>query len=58
MSALRDFWSSPIAWAYVAFVIAAGFFILTEHRAHAWGYLPYLIVIASPIIILFTRRPK
>ena len=37
---------------YVLLAIA-GFFLLTEHRAHVFGILPYLLLLACPLMHLF-----
>jgi hypothetical protein len=37
----------------VVFVAIAAFFLLTEHRAHLYGYLPYLLILACPLMHLF-----
>jgi DUF2933 family protein len=36
-----------------AFLTIAGFFLLTEHRAHLFGVLPYLLLLACPLMHLF-----
>jgi DUF2933 family protein len=38
------------------FLIAAAFFLWTEHRAHVLGVLPYLIFLACPLIHLLGHR--
>ena len=38
------------------FLIAAAFFLWTEHRAHLLGVLPYLVFLACPLIHLFMHR--
>lgn len=43
-------------WIFVAFAAVAGFFLLTEHRAHALGLLPYLLVAACPLMHLLMHR--
>lgn len=40
-------------WALLAFLGIAGFFLVTEHRAHLFGVLPYLLLLACPLIHLF-----
>ena len=45
---------SRIAFAVLA--AAALFFLLTEHRAHFFGALPYLIVLACPLLHLVMHR--
>ena len=37
----------------LAFVAIATFFLLSEHRAHFLGVLPYLLVAACPILHVF-----
>jgi hypothetical protein len=37
----------------LAFLAIAGFFLITEHTAHVLGALPYLLLLACPIIHLF-----
>ena len=32
------------------------FFLLTEHRAHTLGALPYLLLAASPFLHIFMHR--
>jgi Protein of unknown function (DUF2933) len=43
----------PILFAF--FAIAA-FFLITEHRAHLFGILPYLLLLACPLLHLFMHR--
>lgn len=39
--------------AFVIFLAVALFFLLTEHRAHFFGALPYLLILACPLLHLF-----
>ena len=39
-----------------AFLAIAAFFLWEEHRAHILGALPYLLLLACPIIHLFMHR--
>ena len=34
----------------LAFLAIAGFFLLTEHTAHVFGVLPYLLLLACPLM--------
>ena len=36
----------------LAFLAIAGFFLITEHTAHLLGILPYLLLLACPLIHL------
>ena len=40
-------------WVFVGFLFVAGFFLLTEHRAHVLGVLPYLLLLACPLMHFF-----
>jgi len=35
-----------------AFLAIAGFFLITEHAAHLFGILPYLLVLLCPLLHL------
>jgi hypothetical protein len=37
----------------IAFLAIAAFFVVTEHTAHVLGILPYLLLLACPLIHLF-----
>jgi hypothetical protein len=34
----------------------AGFFLLTEHTAHVFGVLPYLLILACPLMHIFMHH--
>ena len=40
-------------WILVAFLAIAAFFLFTEHRAHLLGALPFLLLLACPLMHLF-----
>ena len=40
-------------WVLIGFLAIAAFFLWTEHRAHLLGILPYLLVLACPLMHLF-----
>jgi hypothetical protein len=40
----------------LAFLVIAAFFIVTEHTAHFFGILPYLLLLACPLLHLFHGR--
>jgi uncharacterized membrane protein YhaH (DUF805 family) len=42
--------------ALLIFLAVAAFFLLTEHRAHLFGILPYLLLLACPLMHLFMHR--
>ena len=43
-------------WILVAFLAIAAFFLFTEHRAHLLGILPYLFLLACPLMHLFMHH--
>jgi hypothetical protein len=42
--------------AFCVFLAVAGFYLVTEHRAHLLGWLPYLIFLLCPLMHLFMHR--
>ena len=40
-------------WVLPGFLLVAAFFLVAEHRAHAVQYLPYLLLLACPLMHLF-----
>ena len=53
---IPSFWRSPAAWTLVVVVAVGGFYLLTEHAAHLFGALPYLILLACPLMHVFMHR--
>jgi hypothetical protein len=43
------------ALAVAGFLVVAGFFLTTEHRAHLFGFLPFLLLLACPLLHLFAH---
>lgn len=46
-------WRQASRWVFWGFVLVGGFFLITEHRAHLFGILPYLLLAACPLMHLF-----
>jgi copper chaperone CopZ len=40
-------------WAFAGFAAIAVFFLITEHRAHLFGALPFLFLLACPLLHMF-----
>ena len=40
-------------WVFWAFLIIAGGYLIAEHRAHVAGVLPFLIILACPLLHMF-----
>ena len=53
----RDrFWTSRTFLVFLGFAAIAGFLLLSEHRAHALGALPFLLLLACPLLHVFMHR--
>lgn len=47
------FWGSRYGIGLLLFGAIAAFFLLTEHRAHLFGALPFLLVLSCPLMHMF-----
>ncbi|GCA52908.1 hypothetical protein KGO5_05374 [Sinorhizobium sp. KGO-5] len=47
------FWASKVGLVTIAFLAIAAFFLLSEHRAHVFGFLPFLLLVACPLLHMF-----
>ena len=52
-TAPKSFWRSRYAVGFVVFSAAAAYFLLSEHRAHFLGALPWLLLAACPLMHVF-----
>ena len=43
-------WRSPTGFILVAFLAIAAFFLITEHRAHLFNGLPFLLLLLCPLL--------
>lgn len=43
-------------WIFLAFLAIAAFYLYTEHRAHLLGALPFLLLLACPLMHLFMHH--
>ncbi len=50
------FWRSPGGLALAVVVAVGGFYLVTEHTAHLFGALPYLVLLACPLMHVFMHR--
>jgi hypothetical protein len=51
-----SFWRSRSGIAFGVLAAVAAAFLALEHRAHVLGALPYLLVLACPLMHLFHHR--
>ncbi|SDB71388.1 DUF2933 domain-containing protein [Belnapia rosea] len=49
-------WRSKGGIALIGFALVAAFYVLREHYAHALGALPYLLLLACPLMHLFMHH--
>lgn len=49
----RPLWRSRTGLALIGFLAIASFFLLSEHRAHALGALPFLLLLLCPLLHIF-----
>lgn len=49
----RGFWTSRAGLVTIAFLLIAAFFLLSEHQAQALGILPFLLLLACPLLHIF-----
>ena len=50
------FWRSRGGVALLIVAAIGGFLLLTEHRAHVLGFLPYAFLLACPLMHVFMHR--
>ncbi|MFZ5862332.1 MAG: DUF2933 domain-containing protein [Nitrospirota bacterium] len=50
-STTRNRWRSGLA--LIGFLAIGAFFFLSEHRAHAFGILPFVLLLLCPLLHLF-----
>lgn len=51
-----SFWTSRYAIGLIVIGAVAGYFLLTEHLAHVLGALPYLLLLACPLMHVFMHH--
>jgi hypothetical protein len=40
-------------WVFWGFLLIAGYFLIAEHRAHVFQFLPILLLLACPLLHMF-----
>ncbi len=48
-----SFWRSRYAVGLLVFGAIAAYFLMSEHRAHFFGALPFLLLLACPLMHVF-----
>jgi hypothetical protein len=49
-------WRQRFWLVLIGFMAIGGFLLLTEHRAHALGVLPFLLLLVCPLMHLFMHH--
>jgi len=50
------FWRSRYGLGLLVLGAIAGYFLVAEHRAHLLGALPFLLLLACPLMHIFMHR--
>lgn len=50
------FWRSTAGAVALGFLTVGVLFLFTEHRGHVLGILPFVFVLACPLLHVFTHR--
>ncbi|MBB5691827.1 DUF2933 domain-containing protein [Roseomonas alkaliterrae] len=51
-----SWWRTRTGIAVIGFALVGAFYVLREHWGHALGTLPYLLILACPLMHLFMHR--
>jgi hypothetical protein len=49
-------WRTREGVVLIVFLVFAGFYLITEHTAHLYSALPWLILLACPFLHFFMHR--
>jgi uncharacterized membrane protein len=49
-------WKTRSGIVLCGFLVVAGFYLLTEHTAHVFGVLPFLLLLSCPLMHLFMHH--
>ena len=55
-SVLPSFRRSPAGLTLMFAFAVGGFYLVTEHTAHLFGALPYLLILVCPLMHVFMHR--
>lgn len=55
-SSLPSFWRSPAGMCLLVALAVLGFYLATEHTAHVMGALPYVLILACPLMHVFMHH--
>ncbi len=46
-------YQSRLTWVLLGLIAIGGFFLMTEHAAHFFGILPFVLLLLFPLMMLF-----
>ena len=49
-------WTAAMKLAFIVFAVIGAFFLIAEHRAHLFPYLPWLLLAVCPLMHLFMHH--
>jgi hypothetical protein len=52
----KRFWGSRYSIGLIVFGAIAAYLLLSEHRAHFFGALPFLLLLACPLMHIFMHH--
>ncbi len=52
-SQLSKWCQSRLTWVLLGLIAIGGFFLVTEHTAHFFGILPFVLLLLCPLMMLF-----
>ncbi len=52
----NSFWGSRYSIGLIVLGAVAAYFLLSEHRAHVFGALPFLLLLACPLMHVFMHH--
>ena len=52
----KAFWNSRYAIGFLIMGAIASYFLVSEHRAHFFGALPFLLLLACPLMHVFMHH--
>ena len=52
----KGFWGSRYSIGLIVLGAIAAYFLLSEHRAHFFGALPFLLLLACPLMHIFMHH--
>ena len=52
----RAWWRTRSGVVLCGFLLIAAFYLLTQHTAHVFWVLPYLLILACPLMHLFMHH--